>query len=82
MKRKYAVYISIDSRGSILVEAESEKDAEKKAYEAIADSAPSMRRGLKGLAFNQSTTFYDVIEVDGRKVAVDRLEECFLTKAS
>ena len=50
MKRKYAVYISIDSRGSLLVEAESEKDAEKKACEAILDSAPNVKTGLRGLA--------------------------------
>ena len=81
MKRKYAVYISIDSRGSLLVEAESEKDAEKKAYEAILDSAPNVKTGLRGLAFDQATTFYDVIEVDGRKVAAERLEELF-SKAS
>ena len=77
MKRKYGVYISIDSRGSILVEAESEKEAEEKAYEAILKWSPTVRTGTKGLDFDLSTTFYDVIEVDNRKTVVDRLEECF-----
>jgi len=75
--KKYAVCISIDSIGSTLVEAESEKEAEEKALEAIQKWSPCVERGTKGLCFNGSSTHYRVIEVDDRKVAVKRLEEVF-----
>ena len=56
--KKYAVHISIESSGSILVDAKSKKEAVEKAHEQVGKCCPSVKAGLRGLKLDENVTFY------------------------
>jgi|14_taG_2_1085336.scaffolds.fasta_scaffold245741_2 hypothetical protein len=74
MKRKYAVHISIESTGSILVDAKSKKEAVEKAREQVGKCCPSVKDGLRGLKLDENVTFYEVNSADCRPGVINRIQ--------